>query len=222
MAKILIVEDEPRIALVLSKGLVNRGFETCVVDQGKSAIHLIESSTFDLMLLDLNLPDQSGLSVLRAVRERGETLPIILLTVYDDLPHKLQGLTGGADDYLTKPFHLEELVARIQVQLRKRPQDREVISMTLQVGNITLDLHQRQVRQANRVVELSTREFTLLELLMRRSGQVVERMELLQEVWGYDYDTASNVVDVYVGYLRKKLGHRSIETVRGLGYRLRA
>lgn len=222
MAKILIVEDEPRIALVLSKGLVNRGFETCVVDQGKSAIHLIENSTFDLMLLDLNLPDQSGLSVLRAVRERGETLPIILLTVYDDLPHKLQGLTGGADDYLTKPFHLEELVARIQVQLRKRPQDREVISMTLQVGNITLDLHQRQVRQANRVVELSTREFTLLELLMRRSGQVVERMELLQEVWGYDYDTASNVVDVYVGYLRKKLGHRSIETVRGLGYRLRA
>ncbi|MFH7244015.1 MAG: response regulator transcription factor [Spirulina sp.] len=222
MPKILIVEDEPRIASVLSKGLVNRGFATVVVDQGQSAIHLALGGDFDLMLLDLGLPDQSGLSVLKAIRERGETLPIILLTVYDDLPHKVQGLTGGADDYLTKPFHLEELVARIQVQLRKRPQDREVPQMTLQVGNIVLDLHLRQVQQAHRVVELSTREFTLLELLMRRSGEVVQRVELLQAVWGYDYDTASNVVDVYVGYLRKKLGHRTIETVRGVGYRLRS
>jgi DNA-binding response OmpR family regulator len=222
MPRILIVEDEPRIASVLSKGLVNRGFETVVVDQGQSAIHLAQGGNFDLMLLDLGLPDQSGLSVLKAIRKRGETLPIILLTVYDDLPHKVQGLTGGADDYLTKPFHLEELVARIQVQLRKRHQDRETPPMMLQVGNIVLDLHLRQVRQANRVVELSTREFTLLELLMRRSGEVVQRVELLQAVWGYDYDTASNVVDVYVGYLRKKLGRHSIETVRGMGYRLRA
>lgn len=221
MTKILIVEDEPRIASVLSKGLTNRGFETVVVNQGQSAIHLAQGGDFDLILLDLDLPDQSGLSVLKAIRDRGETLPIILLTVYDDLPHKVQGLTGGADDYLTKPFHLEELIARIQVQLRKRPQDWTQPTMTLQVGNIVLDLHQRQVQQADRIIELSTREFILLELLMRRSGEVVDRMELLQEVWGYDYDTASNVVDVYVGYLRKKLGRRAIETVRGIGYRLR-
>ncbi|WP_035985011.1 response regulator transcription factor [Leptolyngbya sp. KIOST-1] len=221
MSKILIVEDEPRIASFLSKGLEASGFSTLAVDSGQSAIYLANSDDFDLLILDLGLPDQDGLSVLEHIRGQGETIPVIILTVYDDLRHKLQGLNGGADDYVTKPFQLEELIARIQVQLRKKAQASKPAQLTLEVGDIVLDLRQRQVRKAGQLIELSTREFTLLELFMRRHQEAISRAELLSEVWGYDYDESSNVVDVYVGYLRKKLGARAIETVRGFGYRFR-
>jgi DNA-binding response OmpR family regulator len=222
MSKILIVEDEPRIASFLSKGLEASGFSTLAVDSGQSAIYLASSNDFDLVILDLGLPDQDGLSVLEHIRGQGETIPIIILTVYDDLRHKLQGLNGGADDYVTKPFQLEELIARIQVQLRKQPQPLHSVDLILEIGDIVLDLRQRQVRKAGQLIELSTREFALLELFMRRSREAVSRTELLNEVWGYDYDESSNVVDVYVGYLRKKLGARTIETVRGFGFRFKA
>lgn len=221
MSKILIVEDEPRIASFLSKGLEASGFSTLAVDSGQSAIYLANSNDFDLVILDLGLPDQDGLSVLEHIRGQGETIPIIILTVYDDIRHKLQGLNGGADDYVTKPFQLEELIARIQVQLRKQPQPVYPTDLTLEIGDIVLDLRQRQVRKAGQLIELSTREFALLELFMRRSREAISRTELLNDVWGYDYDESSNVVDVYVGYLRKKLGARTIETVRGFGFRFK-
>ncbi len=222
MSKILIVEDEPRIASFLSKGLEASGFSTLAVDSGQSAIYLANSNYFDLVILDLGLPDQDGLSVLEHIRGQGETIPIIILTVYDDIRHKLQGLNGGADDYVTKPFQLEELIARIQVQLRNQPLRVLPVDLTREIGDIVLDLRQRQVRKAGQLIELSTREFALLELFMRRSREAVSRTELLNEVWGYDYDESSNVVDVYVGYLRKKLGARTIETVRGFGFRFKA
>ncbi len=222
MSKILIVEDEPRIASFLSKGLEASGFSTLAVNSGQSAIYLANSNDFDLVILDLGLPDQDGLSVLEHIRGQGETIPIIILTVYDDIRHKLQGLNGGADDYVTKPFQLEELIARIQVQLRKQLQPVHPVDLTLKVGDIVLDLRQRQVRKAGQLIELSTREFALLELFMRRSREAISRTELLNDVWGYDYDESSNVVDVYVGYLRKKLGARTIETVRGFGFRFKA
>ncbi len=222
MSKILIVEDEPRIASFLTKGLEASGFVTLAVDNGQSAIYLANSSDFDLVILDLGLPDQDGLSVVEQIRGQGETIPIIILTVYDDLRHKLQGLNGGADDYVTKPFQLEELVARIRVQLRKQPQQLHPVELTLEIGDIVLDLRQRQLCKAGRAIKLSTREFTLLELFMRRNREAISRTDLLSEVWGYDYDESSNVVDVYVGYLRKKLGARTIETVRGFGFRFKA
>lgn len=221
MNKVLIVEDEPRIAAFLKKGLEANGFATTVVEDGQSASYLASSADFDVMILDLGLPGKSGLEVLAEVRRRGETLPIIILTVFDDVNHKVTGLESGADDYVTKPFRLEELVARIRVQLRKSPVSHVPEDVVLQSRDIVLDLRRRQVQQAGRLVELSTREFTLLELFMRRPGEAISRDDLLNEVWGYDYSAGSNVVDVYVGYLRKKLGSRLIETVRSIGYRFK-
>ncbi|MCG9893731.1 MAG: response regulator transcription factor [Thermosynechococcaceae cyanobacterium MS004] len=221
MTKILIVEDEPRIVSFLRKGLEASGFSTVAVDTGQSAIYLASSNTFDLVILDLGLPDQDGLAVLKAIRGRGEAIPIIILTVYDDISHKVSGLEHGADDYMTKPFQLEELVARVRARLRKGNSSGAIAQLTLTAGDIVLDIRQRQVLKAGELVELSTREFTLLELFMQRPGEAISRLALLNEVWGYDYDASSNVVDVYVGYLRKKLGTRKIETVRGVGYRFK-
>lgn len=220
MNRILIAEDEPRISAFLKKGLEANGFATTVVEDGNGAAYLARSQDFDVMLLDLVLPGKHGLQVLEEIRDRGEQLPIIILTAFDDVKDKVAGLEAGADDYITKPFRLEELIARVRVQLRKThsPQKEE---MLLQVGNIVLDLRKRQVQVAQRLVELPIREFTLLEMLMRHPGEVISREDLLNHVWGYDYEPNSNIVDVYIGYLRKKLGNKLIETVRGIGYRLR-
>ncbi|MBE9190273.1 response regulator transcription factor [Gloeocapsopsis crepidinum LEGE 06123] len=220
MNRILIAEDEPRISAFLKKGLEANGFATTVVEDGNGAAYLARSQDFDVMLLDLVLPGKHGLKVLEEIRDRGEQLPIIILTAFDDVQDKVAGLEAGADDYITKPFRLEELIARVRVQLRKThsPQKEE---MLLQVGNIVLDLRKRQVQVAKRLVELPIREFTLLEMLMRHPGEVISREDLLNHVWGYDYEPNSNIVDVYIGYLRKKLGNKLIETVRGIGYRLR-
>lgn len=221
MNRILIAEDEPRISAFLKKGLEANGFATTVVEDGNGAAYLARSQDFDVMLLDLVLPGKHGLKVLEEIRNRGEQLPIIILTAFDDVKDKVAGLEAGADDYITKPFRLEELIARVRVQLRKTHSSQPKEEMLLQVGNIVLDLRKRQVRVADRLVELPIREFTLLEMLMRHSGEVVSREELLNHVWGYDYEPNSNIVDVYIGYLRKKLGNKLIETVRGIGYRLR-
>lgn len=218
--RILIAEDEQRIAAFLKKGLEAHGFATTVVEDGNSAAYLARSQDFDLMLLDLALPGKDGLTVLRELRQRGEQLPVIILTVFDDVRDKVTGLEAGADDYITKPFRLEELIARVRVQLRNVRQPKTEEQMVFQAGNIVLDLRKRQVQVAGRHVELSTREFTLLEMLVRRCGEAISREELLNHVWGYDYEPNSNIVDVYIGYLRKKLGNKYIETVRGFGYRL--
>lgn len=221
MNRILIAEDEPRIVAFIEKGLRANEFTTVVATNADEVISMALGDNFDLLLLDLGLPGKDGLSVLEELRGQGATIPIIILTARDDINDKVAGLEGGADDYMTKPFRFEELLARIRLRLRS--QQRSVIKeeIELKVGEIVLNLRTRKVQVAGKDVELSAREFTLLETLLRHQGQVMSRQQLLDRVWGYDYDPGSNIVDVYVGYLRKKLGSDLIETVRGMGYRLR-
>lgn len=222
MNRILIAEDEPRIVSFLEKGLKSKGFTTTVAQDAEEAIDLALSNNFDLLLLDLGLPKQDGLEVLEQLRGQGASLPIIILTARDDINDKVAGLEGGADDYVTKPFRFEELLARIRLRLHSfslHNNHNEGISQ-LQVGNLILNLHTRKVILNSREIELSAKEFSLLETLMRHPKQVMTREQLLDRVWGFDYDPGSNIVDVYVGYLRKKLGSDVIRTVRGVGYRL--
>ena len=219
MNRILIAEDEPRLASFLEKGLRANGFTTTVVGDGSKATLLARDDEFDLLVLDLGLPDKDGTEVLRELRAAGQRMPVLILTARDDVSDKVAGLEGGADDYMTKPFRFEELLARVRARLRD---ERTVEPTVLRAGTITLDLRTRRAGSDGRSVDLTAREFTMLEVLIRHPGQVMSREQLLSHVWGYDYDPGSNVVDVYVGYLRKKLGSDSIETVRGMGYRLAA
>ena len=221
MNRILIAEDEPRIAAFLEKGLRSNGFTTAIATDANEVISLALSEGFDLLLLDLGLPIKDGMEVLEELRGQGAQMPIIILTARDDLKDKVAGLEGGADDYVTKPFRFEELLARVRLRLRHRQQSPVKEEMVLSAGDLVVDLRSRRVRMSGREVELSAREFTLLETFIRHRGQVMSREQLLDHVWGYDYDPGSNIVDVYVGYLRKKLGGNLIETVRGMGYRLR-
>lgn len=221
MNQILIVEDNLRITAFLEAGLRAHGFTTLVAKNGREAVQMANSEEFDLLILDLGLPDKDGLVVLEELRGRGEYLPIIVLTARDGVDDTVAGLEGGADDYITKPFRFEELLARIRVQLRNRHQPRVKEDTKLRVGDITLDLLTRQVWVSDRLVELSAREFILAETFVRHPMQVLSREQLLNRIWGYDYEPGSNIVDVYVGHLRRKLGSDRIETVRGVGYRLR-
>ncbi|MQA73908.1 MAG: response regulator [Solirubrobacterales bacterium] len=218
MKRILIAEDEPGMASFIDKGLGSRGYATKVCVDGGSAVAIASDNDFDLLILDLGLPDIDGLSVLREIRRRGERLPVIILTARDDTGDKVEGLDAGASDYITKPFKLDELLARVRVQLRD---ERGGEPTVFEVGGITLDVRTRKAMAAGEVADLTAREFTMLETFMRHPGQVLSREQLLAHVWGYDYDPGSNVVDVYVGYLRRKLGEDAIETVRGMGYRMR-
>ena len=222
MARILIAEDEPRLAAFLEKGLRSSGFTTTVVGDGPSAEATASASEFDLMILDLGLPGKDGLEVLRDLRAAGSRLPVIILTARDDTNDRVAGLEAGADDYIGKPFHFEELVARVRARLRADDGPSEVGRYQIGVGGITLDLRTRWVSAGDTQVELSAREFELLRTFLEHPNQAFSREQLLAHVWGYDYDPGSNVVDVYVGYLRRKLGSRSFETVRGVGYRYRA
>lgn len=221
MSRILIAEDEARIAAFIEKGLRSSGFTTTVVSSGLEALSLVRDSPFDLLILDLGLPEKDGLEVLEELRGQGQTLPIIILTARDDIHDKVAGLEGGADDYVTKPFRFEELLARVRVRLRHTATVRREEKDTLQVGAISLNVRTRQATVGGKVVDLPAREFTMAEVFFRHPGQVLSREQLLDRVWGYDYDPGSNIVDVYVGYLRRKLGSDLIETVRGMGYRLR-
>jgi len=217
MSRILVVEDEPRIASFLQKGLRAEGHVTTVVDNGDEASIIARSRDFDLMLLDVGLPGKDGFAVLADLRRRGERLPVILLTARDAVPDRVSGLDAGADDYVTKPFSFEELRARIRVRLRESSdEDRTALS----AGRVRLDLLSRTATVDERTVDLTAQEFVLAEVLIRHPQQVLSREQLLSQVWGYDYDPGSNIVDVYVGYLRRKLGKGVIETVRGVGYRL--
>lgn len=172
------------------------------------------------MILDLGLPDQDGLTVLHQLRGQGYSFPVLVLTARDGIQHTVAGLDCGADDYMTKPFSFEELLARIRVQLRNQL-PRSQPETALQVANITLDLLTRQVWVGDRLIELSTREFLLTEFFLRHPMQVLSREQILDRIWGYDYNPGTNIVNVYIGHLRKKLGEDRIETVRGTGYRLR-
>jgi DNA-binding response OmpR family regulator len=221
MKRILIAEDESRIATFLEKNLRANGFMTSVAKDGYEALHMTRSQKFDLLLLDLGLPAKDGVEVMEELRGQGEQIPIIILTARDNVKDKVAGLEGGADDYVTKPFHFEELLARVRLRLREHQVRERKQEMVLKVGNIVLDLPKRQVRVGDRAIGLSSHEFILLDTFMRHPDQVLSQEDLLNYVWGYEYDPSSNIVNVYVGYLRKKLGNNLIETVRGMGYRLR-
>jgi DNA-binding response OmpR family regulator len=218
MSRILIAEDEPRLASFLEKGLRAQGFATTVVSDGTAASAIAHDDEFDLLVLDLGLPGKPGADVLRDMRMAGNRMPVLILTARDDLDTTVAGLEGGADDYVTKPFRFEELLARIRARLREQPTPELTV---LEAAGVALDVRTRRARVEGRTIELSAREYTMLEVLMRHAGQVLSREQLLSHVWGYDHDPGSNVVDVYVGYLRKKLGPDVIETARGMGYRLR-
>ena len=223
VSKILIVEDEPRIVFFLEKGLRANGFTTLTATDANEAIEMMETYEFDLLLLDLGLPGKNGLTLLDELRGQGETVPIIILSARNDISDKVIGLEGGANDYITKPFRFEELLARVRARLRDRSSSTTKVEKVLRNGNVVLDLRTRQAKVGDRVVDLSAREFILAETFFRHPRQVMSREQLIDTVWGYDYHcSSSNVVDVYVGYLRKKLGSDLIETVRGMGYRLRS
>ncbi len=182
---------------------------------------MASSGDFDLLVLDIGLPRKDGWVVLSELRRQGQQIPVIILTAHDSIEDKVSGLEGGADDYVTKPFRFEELLARVRLRLRDS-QPKSEDKMLLRLGDIVLDLRTRQMKIGDRPIELSAKEFILAETFMRRHpGQILSRQQLLSHAWGYDYDPSTNVVDVYVAYLRKKLGGDRIETVRGMGYRLR-
>jgi two-component system response regulator QseB len=217
VARILIVEDEDRIVSFLCKGLEAHGHSTMAVADGITAAAVARDADFDLMILDLGLPGKDGVAVLEEVRARGERLPVLVLTARGETVDTVAGFDAGADDYVTKPFRFEELLARVRARLR----DQGTTEQTqITVGDLVLDVRRRSVEVHGRTVELSSREFALAEAFFRHPGQVLAREQLLSMVWGYDFEPGSNVVDVYVGYLRKKLGGNAIETIRGMGYRL--
>jgi two-component system, OmpR family, copper resistance phosphate regulon response regulator CusR len=219
MSRILIVEDEARITAFLQKGLAANGFTTSVAVDGTEGLAMARVGGFDLIVLDLGLPDRDGMEVLRDLRETDTRTPVIILTARDGVADTVSGLESGADDYVPKPFRFEELLARVRVRLREQRAPEPTV---LRAGGAALDLRTRRVRLGERTVELTAREFALAEVFFRHPSQVLSREQLLSHVWGYDYDPGSNVVDVYVGYLRKKLGGDLIRTVRGMGYRLEA
>ncbi|GAA4335653.1 response regulator transcription factor [Klenkia terrae] len=218
MSRILVAEDEPRIASFVEKGLKANGFTVTVVGDGLSALDAARSGDHDLVVLDIGLPVLDGFAVLRALRSEGSAVPVVVLTARDSVTDTVAGLEGGADDYMPKPFRFEELLARVRLRLAPDRQGGELTVLT--VGDLALDLRTRRAHVGGRTVDLSAREFALAETFLRHPGQVLAREQLLSHVWGYDFDPGSNVVDVYVRYLRKKLGAARIETVRGMGYRL--
>ena len=220
--RILIVEDEPRIVSLLERGLGAHGHQVSSASEGEDGVLMANDEGIDLMILDIGLPDMSGQAVLRRVRAHRPNLPVLMLTARDDVTSKVQALDAGADDYLTKPFALEELLARVRALSRRRDQSQ---ASEIHVGDVRIDLLGRRAWRGEREVELAAREFALLEYFLRHPGQVLSRSQILEAVWEYDYDPGSNVVDVYVGYLRRKLRGAGrgddgpISTVRGTGYR---
>lgn len=221
--KILVVEDDPKIASFIQKGLKEQGYVVDVCNDGDEGYDLASAEAYDVVLLDIMLPGRDGLSILRNLREQKNTVPVILLTARSGLDERVEGLNLGADDYLAKPFYMEELIARIiAVSRRTSGEQLSVINH----GELTLNLITREVRREEEVLELTSREFNILELLIRSPGRVYSRIQLLEHVWGYDFDPQTNVVDVYVRRVRSKIDKADkasyIETVRGVGYRFRA
>lgn len=224
MSRILVAEDESRIASFIAKGLTASGLSPMVVEDGPTAMAMALTGEFDLMILDIGLPGMDGFEVLSRIRDGGSSLPVIILTARDSVADTIAGLEGGADDYMQKPFSFGELLARIRLRLRTAQNGTtaaDPAATVITAGDITLDMRTRRVTVGGRESDLSSREYVLLETFMRHPGHVLTREQLLSHVWGYDFDPGSNVVDVYVRYLRKKIGSETIETVRGMGYRLR-
>lgn len=222
--KILIIEDEQKLSRVLQLELEYENYETGVADNGKDAIQLMEDEDWDLVLLDIMIPKLSGLEVLRRVRRFDEETPIVLLTARDEIHDKVSGLDLGADDYITKPFQIEELLARIRVLLR-RPKAKKENSDELSVADLKVNPSAREVTRGEVRIELTPREFDLLVCLLKNKNIVLTREQLIEQVWGFDYYGDTNVVDVYIRYLRQKVDkgfdHSFIQTVRGVGYTIK-
>jgi two-component system OmpR family response regulator len=218
----LVVEDEPKMAALVRRGLVEEGYAADVARTGEEALWMARAAPYDAIVLDVMLPGVDGFDVCRQLRASGVWSPILVLTARDGVEDRVAGLDGGADDYLTKPFSFAELLARLRALARRGPAERPVV---LEVGTLRLDPATRQVWRGDVEIELSTKEFAVLETFMRRPGQVLSRLDVLEHAWDYGYENRSNVVDVFVRYLRLKIdrpfGLRSLETVRGAGYRLR-
>jgi two-component system OmpR family response regulator len=221
--RVLIVEDDVRLAAALRRGLRREGVVADVAERGEDALWMAGATQFDAVVLDVMLPGITGFETCRRLRADGVWAPIIMLTARDAVEDRVQGLDEGADDYLVKPFALDELLARLRALARRGPVERPVV---LQVGDLRLDPSTQRAWRGDQEVHLSSKEFALLETFMRRPGEVLSQFQLLELVWDYDYENRSNVVEVYVRYLREKIdrpfGVKSLETVRGAGYRLRS
>ena len=221
--KVLVIEDERKVASFIRKGLEAVGFVVDVSHNGNEGFLLATSHPYDAVVLDIMLPGKDGLSILRNLRDRKIALPVILLTARSELNERLEGLNLGADDYLTKPFHIEELIARLHVVTRRAAGASQSI---LAVADLTMNLLTRKVARGEQAIELTTREFALLESLMRSPGRVLTRVEICERVWDYNFDPGTNLVEVYIQRLRKKIDEgaplKLIETIRGVGYRVKA
>ena len=221
MTHILIAEDEPRISAFVSRGLEAAGYNTTVVEDGAVALEIALAGDVDLLLLDVGLPSLDGFEVLRRLHGQGSSLPVIMLTARSSTRDMVAGLDAGANDYVAKPFKFDELLARVRSRLRTTSSSSPTGSIPIVVaaGDVALDMLTRRATVQGREIELSAREFALAEQFLRHPGQVLSREQLLSRVWGLDFDPGSNVVDVYVRYLRAKFGPERISTVRGAGYR---
>jgi heavy metal response regulator len=219
--RVLVVEDEAAVAKFIEQGLTEAGYSVDVASDGQEALDYASAAQYDVIVLDIMLPQIDGLSVLRKLRDTGVNTSVLLLTARDAVEDRVQGLDTGADDYLVKPFSFPELLARIRALLRRPALQTGTI---LSAGNLQMDLARREVHRAGCRIELSQREFALLEFLMRHPNQVLSRTQLMQHVWNFDFYGDTNIVDVYIGYLRRKIDRKSayplIQTVRGVGYRL--
>jgi len=221
----LIVEDEERLARLLQRVLTEERHAADVAHTGSKGLELALSESYDLVILDLMLPDIDGIQVTREMRAEEVTTPVLMLTARGAIEDRVAGLNAGADDYLVKPFAMAELLARVAALLRRRDRAPDS-SNVLQVGDLTLDLLRHEARRGERVIELTAKEFALLEYLMRNPGHVLSRTQIIDHVWRYDLDAVSNVVDIYIHYLRDKIDRREpkplIKTVRGVGYKIEA
>jgi two-component system, OmpR family, response regulator len=216
--RVLVVEDEAKLASLLRQGLRRRGMGVDVASTGEEAVMRATATEYDVILLDVMLPGLDGFEVCRRLRAHEVWSPTLMLTALDDVEDRVRGLDGGADDYLVKPFSFEELLARMRALIRRGAPPRTTL---LTVGDLRLDPASRRVWYADSELSLTAREFAMLEMFMRRPGEVLSRFELLEHIWDDSYENRSNVIEVYVGYLRDKLDRHTIETVRGAGYRLR-
>jgi two-component system OmpR family response regulator len=220
--RVLVVEDQPKMAALIRRGLTEEGYSADVAATGDDALWMAQATDYDAIVLDVLLPGTDGFDVCRQLRKVGTWSPVLMLTARDAVDDRVAGLDAGADDYLTKPFSFAELLARLRALTRRPPLERPTV---LEVGDLRLDPATHQAWRANTELRLSAKEFRMLEAFMRRPGHVLSRLHLLEHCWDYGYENRSNVVDVYVRYLREKIdrpfGRKSIETVRGAGYRLR-
>ena len=221
--RILVVEDEPGVAQFVTQGLTEAGYAVDVARDGLDGLDYALVAEYDLIVLDIMLPKMNGLEMLREIRNQQVKTPVLLLTARDAVDDRVSGLDSGADDYLVKPFAFPELLARVRALLRRPPLQADPV---LRIGDLEMDIPRRQVRRAGKLIELSRREFSLLELLLRHPNQVLSRTQIIEHVWNFNFFSGTNVVDVYIGYLRRKIDrgfdYPLIHTVRGVGYRLSA